>query len=109
MTDHYKILGVPPSASRAEVRSAYLQLAKMLHPDTGTHSDLEWFKTINASYGVLKDKAKRAEYDGVRKLHAKPCRRCDGVGVVYLPKGITGRVSKTCGLCWGHGVEQSGE
>lgn len=31
--DYYKILGIPPNASDAEIREAYLYKVNILHPD----------------------------------------------------------------------------
>src|SRR4029078_2743350 len=33
MADYYEILGIAPTAAAAEVRQAYLKLARELHPD----------------------------------------------------------------------------
>lgn len=62
----YEILGVRPDASQAEIRTAYLKLAKQWHPDrnTGNEVDAERrFKEIAYAYGVLSNSDKRAAYD----------------------------------------------
>lgn len=61
MEDYYQILGVDKTASAAEIKSSYRQLAKKHHPDTG--GDPERFKKISEAYSVLSDEQKRAEYD----------------------------------------------
>ncbi|MEA2686903.1 MAG: molecular chaperone DnaJ [Actinomycetota bacterium] len=65
--DFYKALGVPQSATEAEIRRAYRKLAKQHHPDTNPGSD-ERFKEISAAYDVLSDPEKRKSYDEVRRL-----------------------------------------
>ncbi len=65
--DYYKALGVPQSATEAEIRRAYRKLAKQFHPDTNPGSD-ERFKEVSAAYDVLSDPEKRSSYDEVRRL-----------------------------------------
>lgn len=63
--DPYKLLGVPKSASDADIRKAYRALAKKLHPDVnpGNAKAAEKFKEISAAYTLLSDKSLRAQYD----------------------------------------------
>lgn len=63
--DYYEVLEVPRSADGAEIKKAYLKLAKKYHPDTnaGAPSAEIKFKEISEAYEVLKDEQKRAAYD----------------------------------------------
>lgn len=63
--DPYQILGVPRTASEAELRTAYRKLAKQFHPDLnpGKPEAAERFKRINAAWDLLSDKDKRARFD----------------------------------------------
>lgn len=63
--DYYDILGVPRSASDADIKSAYRRLAKKFHPDKnqGDDSAAERFKEIGEAYAVLSDTEKRKLYD----------------------------------------------
>ncbi|CAG9330976.1 unnamed protein product [Blepharisma stoltei] len=60
--DYYKVLGIPKTASKAEIRKAYLNLAKTHHPDTATGNE-EKFKQIGEAYEVLSDENTRKQYD----------------------------------------------
>jgi curved DNA-binding protein len=61
MTDHYAALGVPRTATAAEIKQAFRKLASQHHPDKG--GDTAKFQAIQAAYAVLGDEQKRAEYD----------------------------------------------
>ena len=69
-SDHFELLGVPRDATIAQIRSAYLTLARNLHPDRlqalGV-SDEErraqrLFAEVNAAFAVLSDSKRRDEY-----------------------------------------------
>jgi len=60
--DYYKILGVPKSASKEEIKKAFRKLAHTYHPDKpGGNEDK--FKEASEAYTVLGDDKKRAEFD----------------------------------------------
>lgn len=63
--DYYDILGVSKSASEAEIKKAYRQMALKYHPDKnpGDKAAEEKFKEAADAYGVLSDSQKRAQYD----------------------------------------------
>jgi curved DNA-binding protein len=63
--DYYKTLGVPRTASQAEIKKAFRKLARESHPDkhAGDKVAERRFKEINEANAVLSDPAKRSKYD----------------------------------------------
>ena len=63
--DYYKTLGVPRTATQAEIKKAFRKLARESHPDkhAGDKQAERRFKEINEANAVLSDPAKRAKYD----------------------------------------------
>ena len=62
--DYYDILGIPKSATKSEIKSAFHKLAMKLHPDKNKASDAEEkFREIGEAYEVLNDEEKRSIYD----------------------------------------------
>jgi DnaJ-class molecular chaperone len=65
MRDPYDVLGVPRSASAADIKSAFRRLAKKLHPDANKQDPKAAgrFAEINAAYEILGDEDKRKAFD----------------------------------------------
>ncbi len=63
--DYYSTLGVPRSASDAEIKKAFRKQAREFHPDVAKDKKRseEKFKAANEAYEVLGDPAKRKRYD----------------------------------------------
>ena len=65
MADPYQLLGVPRSASEADIKKAYRKLAKELHPDRNKDNPkaTERFSQVTNAYDLLSDAEKRARFD----------------------------------------------
>ena len=68
--DYYKALGVPKTATAAEIKKSYRELARKWHPDAnkGSVDAEERFKEITEAYNVLSDEKQRKEYDEARSM-----------------------------------------
>lgn len=62
-SDAYAKLGVPITASTAEIRRAYRELALRHHPDRAGPGGADRFREIAEAYGVLSNPEARAAYD----------------------------------------------
>jgi curved DNA-binding protein len=65
--DYYKVLGVPRTASQADIKKAFRKLAREHHPDVkpGDAGAERRFKDVNEAHAVLSDAAKRSQYDAL--------------------------------------------
>jgi len=67
--DYYAVLGVPRTATAAEIKKAFRKAARQHHPDTnkgGVEAERK-FKAVNEANAVLSDPDKRALYDRLGK------------------------------------------
>lgn len=64
--NYYIILGIPSTATQAEIKAAYRQLVKELHPDH-YGEDTGPFMDVQEAYLVLGDPVRRLAYDKMTK------------------------------------------
>jgi molecular chaperone DnaJ len=85
--DWYAVLGVPSSATAAEIKKSYRKLARDLHPDKNPDNAKAEarFKDVSRAYDILGDEARRKEYDETREL-----LRNGGFGPGGVPGGAGG-------------------
>ena len=74
MKNYYEVLGVPPAATDAEIKSAYHKLARQYHPDLG--GDGARFDAVNEAYKFLCDPVRRMTLDAVLRV-PRAARRAD--------------------------------
>src|SRR5688500_1263859 len=77
MANYYELLGIAKTASTAEVRKAYAQLAREKHPDRfpdpdAKHRAQQSFQEITAAFNTLSSEKSRAEYDKTLAAPARP-------------------------------------
>jgi len=68
--DLYAVLGVDPTATRAEIDRAFRALARRYHPDTrSADADAEGdhLRTLLDAHAILRDPERRAAYDRERR------------------------------------------
>src|SRR5512143_631202 len=62
--DHYAVLGVLRDASAEEIKRAYYEAARRLHPDKNRlPGETEVFLRVQQAYEVLSNPTRRAQYD----------------------------------------------
>jgi curved DNA-binding protein CbpA len=104
-SDPYLVLGVSPTATQAEITHAYRTRLRAHHPDTrrtpSPRTADEHLLQVLAAYALLRDPARRADYDHATTDTAKPPPGTQGptsadhppAGAVQIP--ITYRTTNT--------------
>ena len=90
MRDPYDVLGVPKTASAAEIKSAFRKLAKKYHPDQSKEPRAkERFAEVGSAYEILGDDKKRKAFDrGEIDAEGKPrAPQFEGFGFGRQPGG----------------------
>ena len=113
--NYYEELGLTSSASPDQIRQAYKNLARLLHPDQQAEEHMRrlaeaQMKRLNGIYGILSDPVKRREYDLTLGERAAPVREgrvarwrrwLQGApGDVRVALGLAGLTLVAGGLYW---------
>lgn len=101
MENNYTILGVTRSASKDEIRAAYVRKARETHPDAGGQADD--FLSVCGAYKVLTNGVMRKRYDEYLELTCNPCPTCAGRGVLIKQRSFKERTVRPCQDCNGAG------
>jgi len=63
MTSYYELLKVTKNASTQEIKKAFREQAKQLHPDIAGENAAEQMRKLLSAYETLSDRNRRFEYD----------------------------------------------
>jgi len=91
--DYYAVLGVPRTASQADIKKAFRKAARQYHPDTnkGDAEAERKFKAVNEANAVLSDPDKRTLYDRLGKDWEAYARAGATAGAGAGARGAGGR------------------
>ena len=80
--DYYEVLGVPKTATDADLKKAFYKIAKENHPDLhpGDKECEKRMKEAGEAYEILSDKDKRAKYDQFGFAGVDPSYGAGGAG-----------------------------
>jgi hypothetical protein len=73
LNNHYELLGINQSASPAEIKKAFREKAKQLHPDIAGSARAESMRKLIGAYEVLSNHERRFEYDKAYSRFIKKC------------------------------------
>ena len=89
MPDPFAALGLEPNANTAQVKSAFREMARSLHPDAGGDP---------AAFASLTDNYRTA----LQEISERRCLTCHGTGKVQHTAGFT-TINMLCPTCGGDG------
>jgi hypothetical protein len=77
--DYYKLLGIPRTASLADIKRAYRSAAKKYHPDKNPEDEgaEEFFVVLTNGYDVLTNPRKKVRYDILLELEYRAEKEFD--------------------------------
>jgi curved DNA-binding protein CbpA len=73
LNNHYDLLGIKHGASTSEIKKAFREKAKLLHPDIAGSTQAEAMRRLIGAYEVLSNSERRFEYDRAYSRFIKKC------------------------------------
>ena len=73
MNNHYDLLGISIGASSSEIKKAFRERAKQLHPDIAGSERAEAMRKLIGAYEILSNPERRFEYDRAYWRFVKKC------------------------------------
>lgn len=74
---HYKTLGIQTDSTPKQIKAAYYEKAKEMHPDKGSGNEAAMIK-VNEAYGVLSDNSTKREYDATLPASRQTSKQSGG-------------------------------
>jgi uncharacterized protein YqgQ len=71
LDNYYSVLGIDEDASIAEIKRAFREKAKLLHPDIAASPDTSAMRQLLTAYRTLSNRERRFEYDRIFKRSTK--------------------------------------
>jgi hypothetical protein len=71
LDNYYSVLGIDENASIAEIKRAFREKAKLLHPDIAASPDTSAMRRLLTAYQALSNRERRFEYDRIFKRSSK--------------------------------------
>jgi len=73
LKNYYDILGIKQGASDSDIKKAFREKAKMLHPDIAGSTQSEAMRKLIGAYEILSSRERRFDYDRAYSRFVKKC------------------------------------
>lgn len=100
MQTHFEVLGLRPSATLDEIKEAYRNKMRAVHPDVSVGGDPI---PIRNAYEVISDTAARERYMKTLRMFHQACAQCNGTGDEHRSISFTKSEVIACSACGGRG------
>lgn len=107
MINPWYALGVHRQSSDEDIRLAFINIAKLHHPDASQWSkrySMDVWQAANTAYAILKDGKKRSAFIKEMMIVCAPCAPCKAAGVLRKGSGLVRVTLTPCANCQGAGA-----